>query len=504
MSSKKIDENRKLIPRWKLFDISVETGEVENLTRSSCEKLDDEFYEEKLLEWRNEKNLVSASGLIGSGLINADIKNPLVQEAANFIILHSNEASSTNILSAKIVKDEIPKADISSALLLCKDPKLYQGHVRRLRLILKEYPNDPIVWMDLAFNHTALGNLKKARKCVLTAITLNKFNRFIVRGAARFFLHLDEYDFALRIVRQNPFLEIDPWLIASEVSISEAMNKKSVSVDQGFRLLSDRDFSAFHLSELAGSLGTLELSHGKRRNGKKLLNESLISPTENTLAQVQFLSDELNEEFPYQKSDVNNVFEAKARKEIKNGNYKKGVELCWQWLYYQPFSSASAITGSFASSIGLLDHHEAIKFGERGLISSPNNFLLLNNLAFAHASLNNKDEAKAALSKIKYEDLSSDNKAIRLATLGIINFRDGYIEEGRRNYNEAIAYFNQRGLQKSKGNAMLNLAKEEFLSNTEESDLSFKKAIEWLNKIKDKDLSTFLGNLIKNNRVPAK
>ena len=78
-----------------------------------------------------------------------------------------------------------------------------------------------------------------------------------------------------------------------------------------------------------------------------------------------------------------------------------------------------------------------------GLLSSPNDVMLRNNLAFSLASLNRPEEAREALSHIKESDLEKRELAVVTATRALVDFRSGNLKAARELYADSIAGFKQ-------------------------------------------------------------
>lgn len=102
----------------------------------------------------------------------------------------------------------------------------------------------------------------------MTAVHLAPNDRYILRSAARCFLHLNDPETALRIVTNAPRTDDDPWLLAAHVSISSLM-EKAPRLFRRAREISSSSVAPFHNSELLASLGTLEVFSD--RKARKLL-----------------------------------------------------------------------------------------------------------------------------------------------------------------------------------------------------------------------------------------
>ena len=162
-----------------------------------------------------------------------------------------------------------------------------------------------------------------------------------------------------------------------------------------------------HHSELAGTIATLELRAGAAKKAKKLFRIALADPTENTMAQAASLSSELGaieELMPIHRPS--HLYEADARIALRDKEYKKALLATWKWLRFQPFSAAPANHGAYLASVALSDFQEGLKISEFGRLASPNDTMLLNNSAFALASMDRIPEAQERLKLIRFELLA--------------------------------------------------------------------------------------------------
>ena len=94
--------------------------------------------------------------------------------------------------------------------------------IRFLRSVLRDWPRNAICWTQLALSYSRLGINKKAERCINIALSLAPHNRYVLRSASRFFVHIDESpraawelkrsitDFSRPVVngcRKSPFLK---------------------------------------------------------------------------------------------------------------------------------------------------------------------------------------------------------------------------------------------------------------------------------------------------------
>src|SRR5262249_36622444 len=194
--------------------------------------------------------------------------------------------------------------------------------------------------IELARDYTIGGLRRQAERAVNIALALNNENRFILRSAARFFLHDDQPDRAHHILRTAPNSAKDPWITAAEIAVASAGGRVPRFLDSGRKLLNGWDRSPFEVTELASALATQELTNGKKRGASDLFKQSLIDPTENSLAQAEWAADKVRGlEFSVQDYEVPAKYEAAAWDYFNKGEWGLSLVNAKAWLYDQPFSS---------------------------------------------------------------------------------------------------------------------------------------------------------------------
>jgi Tfp pilus assembly protein PilF len=303
-----------------------------------------------------------------------------------------------------------------------------------MRALLTSYPRNELGWLELARLQCLSGNPANGRRAIETALALNNDHRGVVRGASRFFLHVDEPERALQVVRRAPSLRSDPWLAAAEISIASAIGVPPGGMRRGRELAESGAFASFHTSELNAALATEFLKHGTDRLARKFFRRSLADPTDNTLAQNAWAEQRLPD---LVKADRLLTGEAALRHAVLTSDFEGAAELCWVWLRDEPYSSAPAINGSFFALNFMNDHELALRFVKRGLLSAPNNFTLLNNGAATSAFSGNVESARAYLAKME-RPKEATGLALYYATSGLIEFRSGHTDRGRELYLRAL------------------------------------------------------------------
>jgi hypothetical protein len=319
---------------------------------------------------------------------------------------------------------------------------------------------------DLARSYVLIAKSDAAARTCLTACGLAPTNRFVLRSAARLFLHLKDESRALKLLRASPRLTMsDPWLIAAEVSISSASRSPSAFAKSGLRAAADEKFSPFSRTELNSALATLEMENGKANKARKLFGESLIAPNENALAQAEFAGRQLGGiRVEPQQLRIARSYEANAYFSFNRAAWERAVQFGQSWLDDQPFSTRPAIFMSFVSSCFLEDYASSVKVLQRALEANPGRPQLLNNLAFSLASMGRTADAERELRKVNLGAVDGLYRITLTATGGLIQMRRGEVELGRQLYLESMELARKQGNPTYEAMAAAYFAGEELIA----------------------------------------
>jgi len=455
-------ENRQIIPRWLPFYKYNHLNKDNNdpLPINDEEKIN--LYKINM-EWRENPSISIAIQLIATYEVLEIKQNKYYRDALKFLI--KNDKLKNNNLLTEIIKTKI---EVNNHL-----NKNLSGRkeINSIRKLLSIYPNNPIMWIDLSYYHLLEGNIEKAKKCINIALSLNNTNSFIIRSASRFYIHLEEPERALSIIRNSPSLFLDPVILSSEISTSKAFDIKTHNIKKAHSLINSKNFHPAKLSELNATLATNEFVNGKSRKGKQLLNEALTFPNENILAQVQFLNDRFDANFNINSVKVPCSFEVDCWKYYQERNYKAVQKESEKWFYFQPFSARPAILNSYIKTMFYNDYDGAIKILNIALKLSPYEFSLLNNKAFSLAKLGNTKEAEEVIKSININNsLNIEDLAVIKATQGLIHYKNNNNNTGYALYQQAVNIFKQHNNFERQCKATYQWALEENLFNKEESD----------------------------------
>ncbi len=477
------NKDRRVIPNWRSFNTTTILGELDSalITPRDGPILNIDSYIDDFTE---NESVPYAADLISSSIVNGFEDNEEVKRAAKFILTKQESVTYSQYSVAKrIIQgvqekterkiDEITITELSNCLPIWD----YRTRIRDLKIQVIEFPYNPILWVELSRCYSILGHEKQSIRAMKMAVQLAPENRFVLRCAVRLFSRYSDLELAHDIVRRKRITSFDPWLTSAEIAIATLRGRNSKFIKKGVELLYSNNFSPFSTTELASSLATVELLSGGRKKSKDLFSKSLLSPNDNSLAQIEWVLNEKDKTL-FDRSQINvftnHSFEAQALSNFHNKKLVDALNNTCQWFCDMPFSKSPIMLGSHISSI-LGQNHLSIKFLESGLISHPNDAQMLNNIAYYLALDNKTKEASIYLKKI---NLSSEvNKLTEIcltATKGLIHFREKEFDEGRNAYLSAIEKAKTENDRHYIWTAILNYAREEILAQTDQVDFVMK------------------------------
>lgn len=476
------DPDRRTVPRWRTWKDAVDLGHADPSDEvrapqkpNSTELLRVQF------DWETNRSVPFAGDFLGVAYANGE--RGVAREAAEFLVKYPSRTS----VAARRLAEEVLREQQSGGLDSPDPPSVSVSgryeKIRKLRAFIHDFPYAPLSYMDLAREYVALGQSFAAVKPVEIALALAPNNRFIIRSAARFFLHIDDRQRAHHILRTAPLVKSDPWLLGAEIAVASAAGQTSSLVKTGHQIVDSSKFAPFHISELASALGTLECETGNRRLVKRLLRRALIEPTENVVAQAGWISRQFGDFQLDRHLNTPRSYEARAWAYLLDGHWTDSVKAAGLWLRDEPFSKRAAAFGSWAALTTLMESERAAEFAKLGLITHPKDSLLLNNLAVALANLGKPKEALETFLKIENREDGDLTHAVYLATNGLIQFRLGSVEDGRRLYRMGIAEAREKKDVSTAVMAVLHLAREEAIHTPAEARRLIREVMEELPKL---------------------
>lgn len=461
--------DRRVVPNWRSFDATVAIGEMEYPKNMQHVPFDLREYE---YEWKENKSLLYASEFVNAAVANGILDNSSARDAAEFVLQNSDKATEAQKLIAQSLIETQGKEVVFSSNheldeLLMNTKDIY-AHIGYYKSLIRKYPYNPINYVEAARFYVMIGQSKQAVNMMNIALNLDSDNRFVSRSAARLFVHVDDFDRAHYVLRNNVQVANDPWLMASEISVNLLRNRSSSLIKKGISLINSGDFSPFSLSELSSTLGTLEFIKGTLKKSKVFFNKSLILPNDNSLAQAEWAkSNNLALDFDKKICEkVNLSYEANSLYAYQNEKYEDALNAAIRWLNDMPYSKNPIFVGANIAYTFLKDYKTAAKILKRGLESNPFEPAFLNNLAYTYALDGKLAEANEVINRIsKVSDIDNRTKICITATRGLIAYREKNIEEGRALYLQSIkAAKDILDDPTYNWNAMLNFIREEILA----------------------------------------
>lgn len=482
------EKERRVIPNWRSFKTTASLGELNSnsLNSNDIPLLSVDSY---IRDFNNNPSVPYAADLISAALVNGFADDKDVEKAAQFLlknrheITKSQEDLANRIISGPVIsKDTIENITIQQ-LNVCISNQDFINRIRELKEYLINFPYNAIAWVELSRCYSILGQEKQALQTMKYAVQLSPNNRFVIRSATRLFAHYNELDLAQYVLRHSGMLKTDPWLLSAEVAINTIKGKVSNLLKRGTEIIESNNYTQFSITELAASIATVHLLSGDRKKSRKLFAKSLLSPNDNTIAQVEWVLNSKDKSLI--EYDVNSIktrhsYEALAINNFYNNNLIEALNNTCQWFCDMPFSKRPVMMGSFIADL-LNNKNLAITFLKKGLVSNSNDSQILNNIAYYYALGNNLDEATNYIEKIdnKYVD-DIDGICIN-ATKGLIKFRQKDYESGRDYYLRAINETTVCGNKELNYKAILNYTREEILAKSEHVE----QAMNLVNEMKD-------------------
>lgn len=436
---------RQVIPRWRGFREALGAGELGPVGQANAPiAASDLELSESLSNWHTAISggdhrlaMFLAAEVMAKSMILGEPERA-AQVASHVLSRHDApplvEGVALRLVTYLSAPDkEVPRTAIAS------DIKLAHHRVRELRHRLSENPNNPIAWVELSRAATTAGLTDKALRAMTVALGRAAGNRYVLRSAARLFVHTSDLDRAYRVLEGAGAARNDPWLLASEIAVAHLARRSAKSMRAGRRVADDASYSLFERSELFSALATLEMSSGNDRRARKLFDASLRQPHENSLAQAAWASEKIATiHIPDALFRTPGSYEARAREAVAHGEWREAYTQSIHWKQDEPFSSTAAMHASHAAAIGLSDHESAIAVTEEALAANPNNAVLRNNLAYSLAHTGNVDRAVRELDLMRSLVDEPRVKVAYLATSGLVSYRGGDLAQGRGLYLSAV------------------------------------------------------------------
>ncbi|MCG3167811.1 MAG: hypothetical protein POELPBGB_03606 [Bacteroidia bacterium] len=466
------NKDRRVIPNWRSFKKTAMLGELD-VPISSIPTHDISLSIDSYIEdFKTNRTIAHAGDLISAAVVNGFEKDKTVIDAANFILAKPNETTATQLSLAERITKGIPDASKPFKLdnisledfSLYVNPKTVWEKIHLLKQAANQFQFNPIIWVELSRHYSIIGQQRQALNTMKIALQLAPENRFVLRSAVRLFAHYDDLEFSHDILRKSQLTNFDPWLTSAEISLATLRERTSRFMKKGAEMVSSKNFSPFSITELASSLGTVEMINGSKKKSRELFYKALQAPNDNSLAQVEWASKKDHQlDINPANFQVKHNFEAQALDNFNKEKLDDALTNTFRWFLDMPFSKRPVMFGSHIADT-MNDQETSRDFLKAGLISHPNDAQLLNNIIYSLALENKTDEAMDFMEKVPpLNQMQKSTQICITATRGLLYFRTGNHPIGRQLYLEAIEDAKDANNQYLNWLAILNYAREELL-----------------------------------------
>lgn len=501
---------RRLIPKWRDSRITSRLPESlpvfkENTFSYDFFSSDNQNYVLSVLEeWRDNKSIGAAANLLSFGHLAK--LHPLIEEPAEYIIECSQHVPSHLLKVANKVLGA--NQEVSQYENNHDQTKKFYVDASFLKKKIATNPQDAIALVDLARIYSSLGQNKKAERAILTAVNLYPDHRFILRSASRFFIHNNDAEQSLYILNRSGRTKIDPWLMATHISISIMLEKPQKLIKKVKDIIQAKSFPSIHMSELCGSLATLQIIDGNNKEARRNFNKALTSPNDNTIAQAVWMSQHYKMQIATRSEWFVDSLSSEAKYYYCNllGNFEGALEAALDWQYDEPFSSNPAIASVYTASI-LEKYEDAEKYARQALILHHDDTNLKDNLVFALAAQNKIEEAESLLKSVMHYEQQHDKISPQsIANLGMILYRNSEFDDGEKMYRTAIELYEKEHDSLRKAIAISYLAREATIAKAPNAESLQAEAMNFVKKVDCKPaekILSFINGIVINNSAPS-
>jgi tetratricopeptide (TPR) repeat protein len=417
----------------------VASGELSTVSKTSARnEVANTQFAELLNTWSVERSVENAADVLSAGVVLN--KSQEILQAAEFLADPSVDvAPLVKQLAERVLSGSLQSADEPPVDEFARHLVTLRGTVAIAKVRTRREPRNAIAWMDLAHGYTVLGQHEKAGDAVRKALALSPENRFVLRSAARFYVHADKPEVGLEHLRRSRIVKVDPWVMAAEIAMSSLLGQSPRSY-RGAVAMADADaIDPWHTAELHGAMGTLAILDRGLGKARKFFRKSLRDPTENAIAQAQWAANgNQSLKVEPQIAPGSGAFEAEAMQARTERRWRDAIEACRAWGAMEPTSTRPLLNGAFIAEAALGDGALALPFTAQHLITAPQDKIALNNHVVALAYTGNLDEANHLYEVLARQHFRPEEQIAPRATGGLLKFRAGDLQAGERLYSEAF------------------------------------------------------------------
>lgn len=418
---------RRVVPRWRSSWVTARTAEAKTKAPAKKPNFGGEVAK-KLKEFEVARSVPIAAELMFLASEAGD--HTAAKQAATLIWESADKIGSTQLVrtAKRILGAEADRVIDASA----------RDFVREARKLLSIDFRNPILLMDVARALTADRHEHAALRYVRAAVALAPQSRFVVRSAARYYLHIGDHELAHRILRSSPLLSSDPWVQASEIAVATVRGRTSTLARQTVRFLSEQKVIASDATELASAVATVELLSGGAKKAKQLFQKALAYPNDNSLAQAEWAATRLKLVVDEAALSTPFSFEANSNHAYRQLQLGDAINHAQFWSEDEPFASRpfDALCYFYSLEGRYADARRAAQQAAR--LDNGSNFGLNLNLCFTQIQCGEVDEAFEEIIRLGKDPEAKKYATQFLANLGALAYKTGELDLGKQFYQRAI------------------------------------------------------------------
>ena len=459
-------EDRNVVPRWRTVEATIRAREGESQEVATTSEFANTRAEAEVTllseQWAENRSIGLATDLVSLAYVSATPE--LAVDACTYLLGQTEVISPELVRVASLILGQGEPAVASETESAVSVEELRLG-IRANKARLTAAPRNLLVWLDLARGYMSLGQAEKAERALQVALNLSPDHRLTLRAATRFYLHQDNPEAAAQLLRKNARTREDPWLLAAEVAASTLWGRPPTFTRDAKRLLDSNNLTPLSYSELAAGLGTLEAAHGQDKRAKRLFRVALRDPSDNSVAQAEWL-ERVHQISTGHQQHLSNPFtnEARAWEHYVNSRFNEAKNEAIKWLRDEPYSFRAAGFAAFLDELTSTNPQDAVVIIRRSAEANPSNAMVLNDISYYLAVTGDIGEAHRQFSRIDESRLDGRGRVFWHATAGLLAFREGEPGFARESYQRAIELARVLGLSELEAIAYYNLAREEALA----------------------------------------
>lgn len=436
---------RRVVPRWRPSRVTATTAEAKS---TSCPANQPDGLRKKVEQ--EVANKVHELEVVCSVPVAAELmflassagNEAAAKQAAQVILANHDQIGFRQLVrSAQQVLEGFSAEKVEAA------SKDFVKHARSLLSI--DYRN-PVLLMDTARELATMRQDRAALRYVRAAVAMAPNSRFVLRAAARYYLHIGEHEIAHDLLRRSPLISSDPWVQASEIAVATVRGKTSTLVKQTVRRLSEAKQVGAEVTELASAVGTVELLSGSDKRAKVLFKHALSHPNDNSLAQAEWAATKLKLVVDDHALQTPMSFEANSHNAYRRQQIAIAIDYAVLWAKDEPFASRPMDAQCYLLSLEGR-YTEALEAAKVAHDLDGDGIGPALNLLFAQIQAGNLDDAMEDFLRIRRHPDLKLHATHYLANGGALAYALGNFDQARQLYQRAIKSARARGEPYSEG-----------------------------------------------------